>query len=88
MDEQLHYQKERSNAMKQAFEQTRMKYNAGTIAYNELLLVQLQWLASQQSYLQAKQNTLISSVNLYKALGGGWDANQTITIPDMLPAGR
>ena len=88
MNEQLHHQKERSSAMKLAFEQTRMKYDAGTIAYNELLVVQLQWLSAQQNYLQAKQNTLISSVNLYKALGGGWDSNKTLPIPDMLPAGR
>ncbi len=88
MEEQLHYQKERSSAMKLAFDQTRMRYDAGTIAYNELLVVQLQWLSAQQSYLQARQNTLISSVNLYKALGGGWDSNQTIPVPNMLPAGR
>jgi multidrug efflux system outer membrane protein len=65
-----------------------MRYNAGTIAYNDLLIVQLQWLAAQQSYLLAKQNALISTVNLYKSLGGGWDETQTIPIPNKLPAGR
>lgn len=88
MVEQLNYQKERSNAMKKAFDQARMRYDTGTIAYNDLLLIQLQWLAAQQNYLLAKQNSLISIVNLYKALGGGWDANQTIPIPNNLPAGR
>jgi multidrug efflux system outer membrane protein len=88
MSEQLHYQQERALAMKTAFEQSRMRYNAGTIAYNDLLIVQLQWLAAQQSYLLAKQNALISTVNLYKSLGGGWDETQTIPIPNKLPAGR
>ena len=88
MREQLQYQQQRALSMKTAFEQSKLRYNAGTIAYNELLIVQLQWLAAQQSYLQAKQNALISTVNLYKALGGGWDNNQNIPIPNMLPAGR
>lgn len=88
MKEQLAYQKERANAIKNAFEQSKMRYNVGTIAYNDLLIVQLQWLAAEQSYLQAKQNGLISNVNLYKAFGGGWDETQTIPIPNNLPAGR
>lgn len=86
--EQLRYQKERSNAIKTAFEQSKLRYNAGTIAYNDLLIIQQQWINAQQSYLLAKQNTLISTVNLYKAFGGGWDNNQNIPIPNMLPSGR
>jgi len=87
-DEQLHYQKERSDAIQTAFEQSKLRYKVGTIAYNDLLLVQQQWISAQQSYLQARQNSLISTVNLYKAFGGGWDNNQNIPIPNMLPAGR
>jgi len=88
MHEQLQYQQERSLAMKTAFEQSKLRYNAGTIAYNDLLIVQLQWLAAQQSYLLAKQNALISTVNLYKALGGGWDSTAPLPKPNWLPAGR
>jgi len=88
LEEQLEHQKQRSHAMKTAFDQTRMRYEVGTISYSDLLLVQLQWVAAQQNYILAKQNSLISSVNMYKALGGGWDANQTIPVPNMLPAGR
>ncbi|MDD4855372.1 MAG: efflux transporter outer membrane subunit, partial [Sulfuricurvum sp.] len=87
-DEQLRYQKERSDAIQTAFEQSKLRYKVGTIAYNDLLLVQQQWISAQQSYLQARQNALISTVNLYKAFGGGWDNNQNIPIPNMLPAGR
>ena len=88
MHEQLQYQQQRSLAMKTAFEQSKLRYNAGTIAYNDLLIVQLQWLAAQQSYLLAKQNALISTVNLYKALGGGWDSAAPLPDPNWLPAGR
>ena len=88
MKEQLQYQQQRALAMKTAFEQSKLRYNAGTIAYNDLLIVQLQWLAAQQSYLLAKQNALISTVNLYKALGGGWDSTAPLPDPNWLPAGR
>jgi len=87
-DEQLTYQKERSDAIKTAFDQSKLRYNVGTISYNDMLIVQQQWISARQSYLLAKQNTLISTINLYKAFGGGWDNNQNIPIPNMLPAGR
>jgi multidrug efflux system outer membrane protein len=87
-EELLRYQKERSDAIKMAFEQSKLRYNVGTIAYNDLLIVQQQWINAQQSYLQARQNRLISTVNLYKAFGGGWDSTATLPAPNMLPAGR
>jgi len=87
-DEQLTYQKERSDAIKTAFEQSKLRYNVGTISYNDMLIVQQQWISARQSYLLAKQNTLISTINLYKALGGGWSEEQKPPLPNLLPAGR
>lgn len=87
-DEQLLYQKERSDAIKTAFEQSKLRYRVGTIAYNDLLIVQQQWIAAQQNYLQARQNALIATVNLYKAFGAGWDSNQSVPNPTLFPAGR
>ncbi|HEX5709720.1 MAG TPA: TolC family protein, partial [Sulfuricurvum sp.] len=87
-DEQLLYQKERSDAIKTAFEQSKLRYRVGTIAYNDLLIVQQQWIAAQQNYLQARQNALIATVNLYKAFGAGWDSHQSVPNPSIFPAGR
>lgn len=86
--QQLSFQQERSNAIKTAFEQSKMRYNVGTISYNDLLIVQQQWIAAQQAYLIARQNALTSTINLYKAFGGGWKSENTINIPSLFPAGR
>lgn len=87
-NDQLHYQKERADAIKIAFDQAKLRYSVGTIAYNDLLIVQQQWLSAQQNYLQTRQNNLISTINLYKAFGGGWDSTQSAPNPGILPAGR
>lgn len=86
--EQLTYQAARAKAIQKAFEQSKLRYNVGTISYSDMLLVQQQWLQAKQSYLIAKQNTLIATISLYKALGGGWDSKTKLPEPDLLPAGR
>jgi outer membrane protein TolC len=53
-----------------------------------MLLVQQQWLQASQQLLIAKQNALITTIALYKALGGGWNQDQTPPLPNLLPAGR
>lgn len=87
--EQLHFQEQRMNAITKAFEQTKLRYKVGVITYADMLQVQQQWLQASQGYQIAKQNTLTASVNLYKALGGGWESSDN-TLPklSLLPAGR
>lgn len=71
--EQMRYQAKRAAMIEQAYAQARLRYQNGTISYNDVLIVQQQWLQAKQNTLIARQNALIASVNLYKALGGGWD---------------
>lgn len=52
--EQLLYQTARTQAIQKAFEQSKLQYKVGTIAYSDMLLVQQQWLQAKQSYLIAK----------------------------------
>ncbi len=86
--DQMRYQQERAQAIQKALEHAKLRYRVGSISYTDMLSVQQQWLAAQQAYLIARQNTLSASVGLYKALGGGWDAGTSIPEPDYLPAGR
>lgn len=86
--EQLGYQNTRSEAIEKAFAQARLRYEVGAISYSDMLLVQQQWLQARQNLLIARQNALTASVNLYKALGGGWDGSSELPDPDYLPAGR
>lgn len=86
--EQITYQRERTEAIHKALSQSKLRYQVGTITYSDMLLVQQQWLQASQQFLIAKQNALITTVSLYKALGGGWSEEQTPPLPDLLPAGR
>lgn len=87
-NEQITYQNKRSLAIAQALKQAKLRYQVGAISYTEMLTVQQQWLAARQSYLIAKQNGLTATVNVYKALGGGWEEKNTALALDYLPAGR
>ncbi|MDD2266388.1 efflux transporter outer membrane subunit [Sulfuricurvum sp.] len=86
--EQITYQTARTAAIQKALMQSKLRYQVGTIAYSDMLLVQQQWLQASQQLLIAKQNALTSTIALYKALGGGWNQNQTPPLPNLLPAGR
>lgn len=66
------FQAKRAKALEQAYAQAKLRYEVGTIAYGDLLLVQQQWLLARQNLLIARQNTLLAAVSLFKALGGGW----------------
>ena len=85
--EQETYQSERTKAIAKALTQSKLRYKVGTISYSDMLLVQQQWLQASQQQIIAKQNALIASVSLYKALGGGWNESQTPPLPDYLPSG-
>lgn len=86
--EQTDFQTRRLEAVKKALDQSKLRYRVGTIAYNDMLIVQQQWLQASQQALLAKQNSLIATVSLYKSLGGGWSDEQTPPLPDLFPAGR
>lgn len=86
--DQYRYQLSRYQAISKAYEQAKLRYQTGVISYSDLLLIQQQWLASAQSYQISKQNRLTASINLYKALGGGWKNTPPMQMPDLLPSGR
>lgn len=52
------------------------RYEAGVANYFEVIDAQRELLAAELALVQAQRNLLISSVQLYKALGGGWVAQQ------------
>jgi multidrug efflux system outer membrane protein len=71
--EQVMYNEKRADSLKKAFEQAQLRYKVGTYSYTDLLVVQQNWIAAQQQAIISKQNVLISTIGLYKALGGGWE---------------
>lgn len=57
---------------RKAYDLSRQQYDAGAIDFQRLLDTQDALLSAQDSYAQTKLEALSAAVDLYKALGGGW----------------
>jgi multidrug efflux system outer membrane protein len=60
------------NAANQAVELSWVRYNGGLTSYLEVLDLQRSQFSSQLKASETLQNQLNATINLYKALGGGW----------------
>jgi multidrug efflux system outer membrane protein len=49
-----------------------LRYTGGVASYLEVLDTERQRLSAEQGFAQAKRDELMALVDLYKALGGGW----------------
>ena len=49
-----------------------MRYSAGTTNYLEVLTNETNYLTAELGLAQARLNELLALVQIYKALGGGW----------------
>jgi multidrug efflux system outer membrane protein len=65
-------------AYEEALKAASQRYTAGKASYFEVLQAQQQLFPAEITLAQAKANELLAVVQLYRALGGGWnlaDAN-------------
>jgi multidrug efflux system outer membrane protein len=60
-------------AIQEAVQLATVRYRAGLSSYLEVLDAQQQLFPAQNSLSQARLNRLVTLVQLYKALGGGWN---------------
>ena len=60
-------------ALKESVDLSIERYNAGRASYFEVLEAQQQLFPSESAVAQAQRDQLLAVVNLYKALGGGWN---------------
>lgn len=51
---------------------TKAQYEKGLVNLITLINSESQWIAAEQSLIKSDANALINLINLYKALGGGW----------------
>lgn len=65
-------QANRVAATKQALQIAKLRYEAGYSAYLDVLDAQRSANDAQTSYIDSRQTRLSASVDLFKALGGGW----------------
>lgn len=73
-----------SSATQEAVDLVLVQYNAGLTDFNNVLTTQRDLLAQQDRLIVTQTRAEVALVNLYKALGGGWNPNETIRL-DVAP---
>lgn len=63
---------EEVRVLNQSIETSRELFGTGRATYLEVLLAQQKSLEARLDFVEVRKRQLISAVNLYKALGGGW----------------
>ena len=61
------------------FDLSKMRYEKGADSYLQVLDAQRTWYGAQQQLISGQQAYLASQINLYKALGGGWNTTNSTT---------
>lgn len=62
-----------ANSAQDAAQLSEMRYRAGTTNYLEVLTNETNYLTADLGLAQARLNELLALVQIYKALGGGWE---------------
>ena len=72
LEDQLKIATVKQQVAEKAVENSRMLFRAGFATYLEVITAQGEALDSELDLVQAKANLLIERIQLYRALGGGW----------------
>ena len=80
---QLAAQRLQVEALEQYAEIARLRYDNGYTSYIEVLDAERSLFSAQLQYTQTQQTQLQASINLYKAMGGGWvtEAEKLSVVP-------
>jgi multidrug efflux system outer membrane protein len=65
-------QEERTQANRDATELANVRYEGGVTSYLEVLYNEQELFSAELALAQARRNELLSVIQLYRALGGGW----------------
>jgi len=68
-------------ALKQSVDLSLLRYRAGRASYFEVLEAQQLLFPAEDALAQAQRDQLLAVVDLYKALGGGWNLSDTQWVP-------
>ncbi len=71
----------RAEAARKALRLARLRYESGYSAYFEVLDAQRTANDAELGFLRNRQSRLSGSVDLMKALGGGWSADHAVAKP-------
>lgn len=65
-------------SLRRSSELAMTRYDAGRASYFEVLEAQQQLFPVEDALAQTQRDQLVATVNLYKALGGGWERTTTV----------
>lgn len=68
-------------AAKKALDVSENRYQSGYSAYLDVLDAQRVYNDAALAFIQSRQARLVASVDLFKALGGGWKADAVVVVP-------
>ena len=72
-EQKLEYRRQQLEALQNAVDYSRELLQFGEANYTEVLTAQQNYLAAQLNNVEDRLQQLTAGVNLYRALGGGWD---------------
>ena len=76
----------RITALQETLRLAERRYATGYTSYLDVLSAQRDLLQAQSTLIDAQRTQLTAVIILYKALGGGWDANAPTAAPAATPA--
>ncbi len=71
-------QEERTQANREATDLANIRYDGGVTSYLEVLYNEQELFTAELTLAQARLNELLTVVQLYRALGGGWQTDNTM----------
>ena len=83
--EQLRAQRAQAEALDQTFRLSDLRYRNGAASYLDILDAQRALFTAQQQLVQVQAQQLQNTVSLYRALGGGWNADDATTATALQP---
>lgn len=74
-------QEENTQAHRDAATTAKDRYEGGMTSYLEVLYNEQELFSAELQLAQARRSELLSVIQLYRALGGGWDTHQAVSQP-------
>jgi len=68
---------------KRSLDEAEVRYKAGIDPYLNVITAQTALLTAQEAAVSFREQQIVASVQLMKALGGGWDASQISTLKEL-----
>lgn len=77
----VNYLQDATAATEEAVELVNVQYQSGLTDFNNVLVTQRDLFSQQDQLVASEAEVVVNLITLYKALGGGWDPDETIRLP-------